>query len=386
MKKGGNGLKFGQLKFYLADMPTLRPPTLREIAEYVGYSKSAVSLALRDDLRMAEATRREIQEKAAALGYRKNAVLAHLMAELRNSRIGPTQATLAMVNCAPETTIFEWHTFRDFREGARLRAAKFGYAMQDFWLFEPGMKPARLRQIFHARNLAGMVLIGAQNLAVFQNSYHDLWRHLPVSTAGLVRTEPPLACVACDHFQTAYWAVRAGLERGYRRPAMVLDEALDELTDHRFSGGFFAATSGLPASRHIPIFYSDRRNGRVFADWYRKHEPDFIVTLHTEVRNWLEGLGVAIPGTTAVAHLDWYPGMRGWAGMKQDNLSTGACVVDLVVTQIHSNEKGAQVTPMVTLVESRWVAGDTVRETIRTGETNRGPAVAQSGRAGARRV
>lgn len=346
-----------------------RPPTLRELAEKIGYSKSAVSLAMRDDPRMAAETRRSIQAEAMKLGYRKNAVLAHLMAELRNSRVGATQATLAVVNCAPDASIYDWHTFRDFREGARRRAGQLGYATQEFRLFEKGMRPARLRQIFHARNLAGMVLIGAQNLEVLHDIYEDLWRHHPVSTAGLVRTDPPLACAACDHFQTAYRAVRVGLERGHARPALVMDDALDELTDHRFSGGFFSATSGLPASRRLPVFRSDGRSGKLFAEWYRRHRPDFIVTLHTEVLTWLGELGVAVPGETALAHLDWYPDMRDWAGMKQDNLTVGACVVDLVVTQIHSNEKGAQGKPMVTLVESTWVEGPTVRGAQAAGAT-----------------
>ncbi|WP_340146972.1 LacI family DNA-binding transcriptional regulator [Halomonas sp. PA16-9] len=44
-------------------------PTLKTIADQVGVTVSAVSLALRNDLRISQATRERIQQAAKELGY-----------------------------------------------------------------------------------------------------------------------------------------------------------------------------------------------------------------------------------------------------------------------------------------------------------------------------
>jgi len=342
-------------------MPPQRPPTIREIAEAVGFSKSAVSLALRDDARMALATRQRIQQVANDLGYQKNAVMAHLMAELRHSRTTVTQANLGIINASPSKAIFDWHTFRDFRDGIRRRASQLGYGIDEFRLYDPVLRPARLLQIVRNRNISGLIFIGAQDLGVLNQTHGDLWSHFPAATAGLVRTDPPIACAACDHFQTSYEAVQMGLSRGHKRPGLVLTLDLDDLTDYRFSGGYYAAIPHLPAKCRLPVHRSSPVTRTAFAQWFERYRPDYIVTAHDVIFQWLAEAGIRVPEDVGLAHLDWHSGLPDWAGMKQDSLAVGSQVVDLVVTQLHANEKGPQRTPMVTLVASQWNDGPTLR-------------------------
>jgi LacI family transcriptional regulator len=169
-----------------------------------------------------------------------------------------------------------------------------------------------------------------------------------------VRTDPHLACAACDHFQTAHHAASTALLRGYSRPGLVLEAALDDLTDHRFAGGFLAAVDASPAGTRASIFRGSEHGAREFTEWFRSQRPDIVLTLHEAVREWLSALGGAA-ARTPVVHLDWHEGLAGCSGMKQDNLTVGSRVVDLVVSQIHSNERGASRTPVLTLAESTWV-------------------------------
>ena len=69
-------------------------PTLSDIARQVGYSKNTVSLALRGDRQIPEETREKIRKAAAKLGYQPNAVVSHLMAQLRASRLSDTMQRL----------------------------------------------------------------------------------------------------------------------------------------------------------------------------------------------------------------------------------------------------------------------------------------------------
>jgi LacI family transcriptional regulator len=89
-----------------AGMPRV---TLSDIADAVGYSKNTVSLALRSDPQIPEATRAVIRETAERLGYRPNPVLSQLMAELRASQTPRFQAKLALVNANRDPAAFHDH-------------------------------------------------------------------------------------------------------------------------------------------------------------------------------------------------------------------------------------------------------------------------------------
>src|SRR4051794_37238614 len=96
-----------------------RAPNMQRVAEAAGVSKSSVSLALRDDPRLAPETRRRVQEIASRMGYRKNPIVASLMAQLRVSHTPKFQANFALINCSSNRTIFDGPMFAEFRRGIR---------------------------------------------------------------------------------------------------------------------------------------------------------------------------------------------------------------------------------------------------------------------------
>jgi LacI family transcriptional regulator len=342
-------------------MSTAKRPNVREIALRTGYSKSLVAMALRDDRRVAEKTRLSIRKIAEEMGYQSNPVVAHLMAQLRISRYPSFQSNLALINCSREQDIYRWHTFRDFREGARVHASKLGYRIDDFWLHEAGMHPKRMAQIFRARQIPGIIFVAALDAAVIHEVYEPLWMNYPCVAIGIVKTDPQIASACCDHFQTCKEAVLNVLRLGYQKPALAIDGSLDQLIDRRFSGGYLAAVESLP--KRVPVQFCDLHTGGPgFKAWYKKYKPDCIITLHHEVRDWLEEEGKRIPEDVSLAHLDWHTGEGDWAGMVQNNLEAGASAVDLVVHRLHANEIGASPVPKLTMVESRWRDGSTVRD------------------------
>jgi DNA-binding LacI/PurR family transcriptional regulator len=88
--------------------------TLDDIARHVGVSRALVSLALRDSPRVADSTRRVIQDAAAELGYRPNLLARHLASS--------TTATVGVV-------LTELHNpiFADIHDGLAEAAAELGY-------------------------------------------------------------------------------------------------------------------------------------------------------------------------------------------------------------------------------------------------------------------
>ncbi|MBE7323428.1 LacI family DNA-binding transcriptional regulator [Nocardioides sp. Y6] len=77
----------------LSDPTASRRPTILDVARHAGTSKSAVSLALRDDPGVSAETRRRILAAAEEIGYRPH-VLARAMRERRTMRLGVVLTSL----------------------------------------------------------------------------------------------------------------------------------------------------------------------------------------------------------------------------------------------------------------------------------------------------
>ncbi|MDX6766431.1 MAG: LacI family DNA-binding transcriptional regulator [Candidatus Methylacidiphilales bacterium] len=333
---------------------------MADIARVAGVGKATVSLALRNDTRLREETRLHIQGVAERLGYTPNAVVANLMAQLRASKNPKYQSTLGLLNASNHPDALRTNfTFRTWTEGLAAHSAELGYGLDEFWLRDPAVDPARLRQILRARNIRGVVIAGVLEHREIPARFDLLWRDLACVVVG-VRPERPALHFACnDQYSTALHAAEELQRLGYRRPGLVIDPAIEENIDHRFTAGFY---SGPPRfEERLPgwDFHTEQKTG--FFQWLKRHHPDVVVTTHPEIRSWLKEHGLACPKDIGLIHLDLTREVEGWSGMKQSNHLVGAFAVDLLIGQLHRNEKGIPECPRCMMVESLWVPGSTVR-------------------------
>lgn len=333
------------------------PPTMQDIASAAGVGKATVSLALRNDPRLRPETRRRIQEVAAQLGYRANATVAHLMAQLRASRTPKYQATLAMLNAAKDPALVrQVTTFRLWLRGCQRRADQLGYGLDHFWLHEPGLGPTRLIKTLDSRNIRGVLLYAVLEDGTLPKGFEALWERVSAVGIGIHDTHPPLNCASNDQYSTAYHATLELLKRGYRKPAMVINPTVDGIVDHRFSAGYWSACQTSPLKPSVPIFDFAPERMLAFQSWFREHRPDAIVCLHPQLRDWLRGMHEG-EDTVALVHLDRAEDMHDWAGMDQHSERVGAAAVDMLVGQIHRNETGIPAFARSALVQSSWVEG-----------------------------
>ncbi|MEO7598171.1 MAG: LacI family DNA-binding transcriptional regulator [Opitutus sp.] len=339
-------------------------PTLNDIARSLGYSKNTISLALRGDPQIPEATRERIRKAADKLGYQPNAVVSHLMAQLRASRTTRLQAKLALVNANRDPDAFRTHpTIPTYVEGCEARAAKLGYSFDRFWLHDPTLNAPRWLRILHTRGIKGLVLVGLMDTNHLPDALATVWEQLPAVVTGVRTRDPALSFCSVDHHHLALIAVERALALGYRRPALVLDDVIDALVERRFSAGYLTGRRVLPRAQHVPIF-SDvshaEKEPELFRQWLERHEPDVIFTLYNNVLTWLKAAGRRIPDDVGVIQLEWRATRPEIAGMNQHNRVTGEAAVDMIVSQIHNNETGVQEFPRATLIGASWVDGASI--------------------------
>jgi LacI family transcriptional regulator len=339
-------------------------PTLNDIARELGYSKNTISLGLRGNPQIPAATRDRIRHAADRLGYRPNAIVSQLMAQLRSARTSRLQAKLALVNANLDPSAFKRHpTVPIYVEGCGSRAASLGYDFDRFWLHDPDLTAERWLRILNARGIKGLVLVGLMDTNHLPDALEPVWRKLPCVVTGVRTREPALSYCCVDHYNLALIAFERALAMGYRRPGLVLDDVIDALVERRFSAGYITGQRMLPLAQQMPVFGNVTGAGRaeMFRAWLARHKPDVVFTLYNSVIGWLKAAGLRIPEDIGVIQLEWRSSRPDIAGMNQHNLVTGEAAVDMVVSQIHNNEAGVQDFPRATMIGASWVDGPTVR-------------------------
>ena len=337
---------------------------MNDVAKEAGVSKNTVSLVFKNDSQIPRRTAARIRKVASRLGYQKNATVARLMATLRASGDPGARATIALLNAHHDKTAFRTHpTIPTYVAGCRRRASQLGYGVDEIWLHDPSLTGTSLNSILRARGIPGVVVVGLMKGNVLPPEFHDTWKNYPCVVTGVRTREPALSFACVDHHDLVRKAFDRVLECGYTRPALVLDRVIDELVDGRFSAGFEIAQRDRRPRNRLSGFYhvvEARSNPSLFRRWLERAKPDVILTLYREVRTWVEGFGLNVPGDLGLVQLEWRANDPTWAGMNQHNDITGEAAVEMLVAMIQNGESGVPEFPRATLISSSWVDGGTL--------------------------
>jgi len=293
-------------------------------------------------------------------------VVAQLMAELRKTQPAGNQRTFALINANLDPKAFTRHpTIPAYVAGCQRRATQQGYTLDPFWLHEPGLYGEQLNRVLRARSIRGAIVVGLMNENRLPPRFSVTWQHHAVVVTGVRTHEPTLSFACADHHALVLEAMQQALRLGYQRPALVLEEKIDRLVEGRFSAGFWMAQQSLATGSQLPGFYgveAARTAPEEFTNWFREHQPDVILTLHTVVREWLAKNGVRAPRDVGLIQLERRRGCEDWAGMDQHNDLTGEAAVDMLVTLLHNSEVGVPRFPRATLIGGSWEDGKTVKK------------------------
>lgn len=337
---------------------------MQDIAREAGVTKSTVSLALRNDPRIPGTTILRIREIAGRLGYRRNAVVAHLMSQLRWGEGGAGRPTIALLNLNEDPSAFRSHpTIPVYVRGIRKRAAALGYSLDEFHEPVSSMKGGKILKVLQARGLRGCLFTGLMRSNTLPAQLLPVVEKLPCVITGVRIPEAPLPFSSADHHAVAQLAVAKALAAGRRRPVLVLERGIDELVQGRFTAGFLIGQRELAAGDRIMPFYHEGGAKVVpaaFRSWWRKHRPDAVITLYHVVSGWLASMGVCVPEEAALIQLETRTDHPEWAGVDQHNDRTGASAVDLLIQMIHAGETGADAVPRAVLTEPSWRPGSTL--------------------------
>jgi LacI family transcriptional regulator len=336
-----------------------RRVTLRDIARRAGCHFTTVSLALRGRPEIPTRTRDRILAVARELGYAPDPLLASL-ASYRHEGRGPHyRATLAWVTNFPTRRGWaEEEIYREYHFGAKERAQALGYDLQEFWLRDDAMTPARAAQILVARGINGLLL--APQPA--PSAVLDLdWSRFSAVAIGYSIASPALHMVGPNQYRCVKLAMEKLLERAYRRIGLVMLRASDDRVDHNWLAGYLVMQQQLARRDRLPALLLPRWDEAAFAAWLNRHRPDAIISKCAEALPALRRLGYHPPRDLGAAFLTRVKPTREVSGVSESPLEVGAAAVDFLAGMIHRNDRGIPDRPRRLLIEGEWFDGRTVR-------------------------
>lgn len=327
--------------------------SLQRLAKELGLAKSTVSMALRDDPRVALATRQRVKEAASQLGYSADADVATLMARIQARKPPTYHANLALIQIS-KTRV----ATREF-DGCYKRAAELGYKIDHIEDYQQYANPLKLLE---ARGIQGVVFIGWP----WREYPQDWEKLLPICNrlANAVLASKPdnpmLNSVTNDAYLSMHLACQKLLSLGYQRPSACVNKYLDNAQDGAFTGAFLEFQRRLPTKDRIAPNY-DLYNPKLTIPWIEKVKPDCIITHDAAQFDTLQQAGYDIPGDIGFAHLDLNADhyAKGFSGIDQNHHLLGEVAVDAVVAQIQRSEFGVPKTRRCIAVDAIWVSGQT---------------------------
>jgi len=335
-----------------------RRPTQADVAKVAGVHRATVSLVFRNHPSIPATTRERVLECAKQIGYSPDPMLSSLAAYRSRLRPKAFQGTLAWL---VTDSLWEGVTaFQDYYEGAVAQANTYGFKIDIFKLEEYSSCRDRLASILRNRNIRGILLPPSSQ----PNSVVDFpWKEFSAVKFGYSIVNPQLHTVASSQFRSTVLTMRQLYLLGYKRIGFFFDRTHDAKTDHNPLGGYFVETYGVGALGGIPPFFC--YEAKEFLKWYRKHQPDAIITGQRDILKFLEPTGLNVPGELGVAipllERDVMERKVKLAGVYEDSICIGVTAVDFLVGMIYRGERGIPKQPQVVLMEGNWHPGDTVR-------------------------
>lgn len=317
---------------------------MRDVANEAGVSVSTVSKALRNDPTIPEARCLAVQAAADRLGYRPHPMVSALMAQMHHHRRRSDPHNIAWIDLWPAGGDYlSPMSVEPVLRGAQDRAMELGYGLEIYPVGTEGISPESLRRTLAARSQWGVIIPPVPESAM--KFPLDL-RGLTGVTIGTSLHEPVMHRVSPNHYQGLVLAWASLRAKGFQRIGLVLTPEMNERVESKWLGAFLACQQQIPAFEQVAPLLIDRDDAATLARWLDNENPSAVLlaeefvwpAAHEVALAWLIRQG----NSGGVGRLDHRPEQL------------GRVAVEMVVAQIHRNERGSPAIPHTILIDAAW--------------------------------
>lgn len=271
------------------------------------------------------------------------------------------QGVIAWINhWNPPERLRQYREFDAYWRGAVTAGKQFGYLVEEI-MWPPDCPAKAFERILLARGIQGVLIPPHQ-------SHPDWtgfdWNKFSLIRFGLSVSRPDSNLVTADQFRAVVLAITRIHQYGYQRIGLVTDEGFNRHLGGSYYGGFCWAQKELRLNPALPPlllsgerFRADpKKEAQVLSRWLSRHRPDAILITEAFVPGLLKSLGYRVPLDIAVAATSLLD-IPLDAGLDQHSEGVGRIAVEMLVKQLHINERGEPRDPCRILIESTWQDG-----------------------------
>jgi LacI family transcriptional regulator len=336
-------------------------PDLRSIAKKAGVHYSTVSLALRKHPSIPVTTRQRILKIARNMGYRPNPLVSTLMTQVQASRkISYTGNIAFFFN---SRSLMERHIhLQNEHNIVRERAEELGFNLELFFLEDYQDHGQKLFKTLKNRGIHAIItelFFPCPLLKKFE------WNTFACASLGqshsgeIVDPDKSLhipewvPTVSANYFSNISLLFRHIKKSPYRKPALAMRRFVDELTEHQYAAAFsyLCQKEGMGTPQNI---YIGDETDSDFEPWLQGLDFDLLVSHEDSYYQKVLSSGYQADFIT----FDWKGGAESGIHIHRERIA--AKVVDLVVAQLHRNERGKPPVPYNVLIDGTWHQGKRV--------------------------
>jgi len=351
------------------ERPKIKPCcSLQTVADAAGCSRMTVSLALRDRPGLPAATSERVKNVAKKLGYRANPLVSIYQAHVRARRVPRYQANLAWINDHPLGDIWQstpWMV--GYWEGASERAQALGFKLEQLHLSAMGATPeqavGRAKRILGSRGIYGVVLPWLHNTEHASLDWSDFAVAMIGKNVSYRDNAERKTVLSFFHHSNSDVAYNLKLAwhrlhaRGFQRIGLALDHLNDRLGESLQRGCFLIEQEIVPRRDRVPPLvvrhFSELLGQRELVRWFLRHQPDAVMLFDTNVVK-IVNAQTGFASKPFPVELSLTPNMPEFHGIDAQHELIGASAIDLVVAQLHNNERGRPDAPREVLVKGVW--------------------------------
>ncbi len=332
--------------------------TQRALAEKLGLSANAVSLALRNHPSISKATRERVQAMADQMGYRPNPLVAALTAD-RNKRGRSGVTTLAYLTTCHHLRSDVKNIRQLFYKGACERAEACGFSLQEFCLADPDLDESSLQRILLSRGIHGVLIAPPARPDV---SIHMDWEYFAVAALGHNLAHPRVHHAAGAVYHNTFNMLNELKAMGYQRPALILKgrNELNQRFQHCAVFEYLSREIWGIAQPHVYLYDDASAECAKVDAWLDDVHPDVVISSDELFKSSVTRVLGEVPGAIGYVAIE---GASEGRDARIDFVpeTVGAVGVDLVTAQLYRNERGIPSVANVVQVESPFVRGASLR-------------------------
>ncbi len=329
---------------------TGRPLTRNDLARLAGVSSCTVSMAMRNNPKVAAATRKRIQRLAAETGYVVDPV-GTLLARRRLARRRPEARILIAVlsddGVGDETL---------------LDAAKALGVDVMFVRVNPNVPPRILLDRLWAQGVLG-ILLGSSLPWGMKTLLEASWERFSVLKSFRLYPDLPFSFIRHAPFDYAMLALENLRRAGCRRIAAILAESGSRIDDDARAGAVYAFAGRYAAEGVRTALRTERGVAEISAEtlrWLREEGPDGVLIFHAHMAIPLREAGFRLPDDfpcAAILALPQY--LPDVAGCDARLADYARLELRALLDMVGAGERGFADAPVQHVLDPVWHTGAT---------------------------